>query len=114
MRRINLGLLVVVVLLIAIGVIMSYFKSIKKELSPKKIIAKSTFGKEGRGLGEFISPGGVAIKGDYLFVADLGNSRIQVLKINPDGSLFPKFSFGKEGKGLGEFESPISLAVKRN
>jgi len=36
------------------------------------------------------------------------------LKINSDGSLFPKFSFGKEGKGLGEFIYPFTLAIKDN
>ncbi|MCG2703055.1 MAG: hypothetical protein L6366_01595, partial [Candidatus Omnitrophica bacterium] len=43
-----------------------------------------------------------------------GNSRIQVLKINPDGSLSPVLSFGKEGKGLGEFKYLSSFAVKNN
>jgi 6-phosphogluconolactonase (cycloisomerase 2 family) len=113
MKRETLRLLTVLLLLI-IGVSMAYFISSKnrKEFEPKKIIAKFTFGKKGKELGEFRSPRSLAIKDDYLFVTELDNSRIQILKIAPDGNLSPKFTFGKKGKELGEFESLLDLAIK--
>ena len=57
---------------------------------------------------------GLAVKRNYLYVADSGNHRIQVFKINPDGNLSPKFSFGKKGDGSGEFSAPVGLAIKGN
>ena len=86
---------------------MFYFNYVKNKLEPKKLVAKFTFGKQGRELGEFTFPSSIAIKGDYLFVGEysyIGNSRIQILKINPAGSLSPKFTFGREGASLGEFK----------
>ena len=75
---------------------------------------KLTFGKEGKGLGEFSSAGGLAVKGDYLYIADSGSNRIHVLKISPDGNLVPEYTFGKFGKELGEFVSPSGLAIKED
>ncbi|MFH1001878.1 MAG: NHL repeat-containing protein [bacterium] len=73
-----------------------------------------SFGKEGKGLGDFNIPLSLTTKGDFLYVADAGNSRIQVLKINLDGSLTPRFSFGKKGKELGEFSMIESLIIYDN
>ncbi|MFH1492282.1 MAG: NHL repeat-containing protein [Candidatus Omnitrophota bacterium] len=75
------------------------------------------FGKEGKGNGEFLWPQKLAVKDDYLYVSDgqsrpEENHRIQVLRMNSDGSLFPEFVFGKEGKGNGEFDTPCGLATK--
>lgn len=81
---------------------------------PKRLVAKFIFGNQGNGLGEFNRPTDVAVKDDFLFVADSGNSRIQVFKINPNASLVPISSFGKEGKGLGEFKYPSSFAEREN
>jgi DNA-binding beta-propeller fold protein YncE len=77
------------------------------------------FGKEGKGNGEFLWPQNLATKGDYLYVSDgqsrpEENHRIQVLKINSDGTLTAESTFGKEGQGKGEFKTPCGLAVKGN
>lgn len=77
------------------------------------------FGKEGKGNGEFLWPQKLAVKDDYLYVSDgqsrpEENHRIQVLKINSDGTLTAEFTFGKEGEGKGEFNVPDGLAVKDN
>jgi DNA-binding beta-propeller fold protein YncE len=56
----------------------------------------------------------LAVKGNYIYVTESLNHRIQVLKINPDGSLTAKLTFGEEGGKLGEFWSPGALAIKGN
>lgn len=81
--------------------------------------AEFVFGKEGKGNGEFLWPNKLAVKDDYLYVSDgqsrpEENHRIQVLKINSDGSLTSEFTFGKEGHGRGEFNVPDGLAVKND
>ena len=104
--------LIIIVSLIVIGVIVFYFKPVKNKPEPKKIVAKSIFGSEGKAFGEFNHPTSLAIKDNYLFVGDGGNNRIQILKINPDGSLTAQSVFGKEGKGLGEFGIIESIVIK--
>ena len=39
-----------------------------------------TVGREGNGNGEFNDPFGVSVSGGLLYVADLGNHRVQVLR----------------------------------
>ncbi len=83
---------------------------------------QSAFGKEGNRLGEFgrfsdpmlnmPAPLNLMAKDDYLIVADSGNNRIQVLRVNADGSLSPKTAIGKKGNRLGEFQWPLGLAIK--
>lgn len=113
MRRRPISLLIIT-LLIAIGMGMVYLEQDKKEPEPKKLVAKFSFGKQGEGLGEFNVVGGLAIKENHLYVADSGNQRIQILKINQDGGLSPHSAFGKQGKGLGEFNYSLGLAIKEN
>jgi YYY domain-containing protein len=48
-----------------------------------------SIGGEGQGLGQFIEPVGLAVIGDLLFVADVGNQRIQVL--GPDFTVRAEF-----------------------
>ncbi|MBU4479027.1 MAG: hypothetical protein KKH34_08100 [Candidatus Omnitrophica bacterium] len=113
MRKIILRFGIVMLIIAEAGVV-CYPMSVKKEPMPKELIAKSVFGKKGTELGEFENLFSLAIKGNYLFVADSGNSRIQVLEIKSDGNLTPKFSFGKRGKGKGEFIYPFGLVTKDN
>jgi len=40
-----------------------------------------TFGEEGQGTGQFKRPNGVAVQGDYLFVVERDNHRVQVLTL---------------------------------
>lgn len=76
-----------------------------------KLVPKFTFGSEGDKVGEFKLPMDLLIRNDYLYVADGGNSRIQVLKINPEGKPIPEFVIGKKSTDLGGFDSPLSLAT---
>jgi len=111
MKR-SIVILITIILVIGIAISLTFQK---QRCKYKKIIAKSIIGKTGSSLGEFIHPCSLAIKGNYLFVADSGNSRIQVFTINQDGSIFPKLTYGNEGKGLGEFgDGLLSLAIKGN
>ena len=75
---------------------------------------KFVFGREGEKLGEFKGPSGLALARNRIYIIDNGNSRIQVLKINPDGSLIPESSFGMEGKEGGKFKNPWGLAIRGN
>ncbi|MFH1493147.1 MAG: NHL repeat-containing protein [Candidatus Omnitrophota bacterium] len=63
-------------------------------------------------LAYMIAPSGIAVKGDYLYVSDTYNHRIQALKIASDASLSFGFTFGKKGKEKGEFSNPQGLLVK--
>lgn len=65
---------------------------------------------------DFKQPIGLAVKNNYHYVADSGNNRIQVLKIDSEGNLIAQSTFGKKGKELGEFEFErfLDLAVKDN
>ncbi len=59
-----------------------------------------TWGKEGRAPGEFRKPSGLAIdKNDNVYVAEIGNNRIQ--KFNAKGEFL--YMFGKNGKEPGEW-----------
>ena len=119
MRRIIISFLIII--LIAVGVDMVCFKSIRKE--PKGLISK--FSWQGRKeMGEELLafkrvgipsfwPRRLAIRKIYLFVTD-PNGYIYTLKINPDGNLVPRFVVGKKGIELGEFNGPNFLAIKDN
>ena len=88
--------LTLVVLIIIIGVFLAQYPKELKSLVPKIEFT------------ELKQPLGLAIKDNYLFVADSANSRIQVLKIGSNGNLSPQLSFGKAGKGLGEFGGELN------
>ena len=68
---------------------------------------KRTIGSKGDGDGQFISPEGVAIKGDVLYVAENSNSRVQ--KLTLDGKFISKF--GQPGSGDGELRNPWGCTV---
>lgn len=69
------------------------------------------FGSEGTGLGQLRGPQGLLVdaKGN-LFVADTGNSRIQVF--SPDGA--PIGFWGHRGTGPGELDRPLAMAFGPN
>jgi len=73
---------------------------------PPRFITK--WGTEGEGDGQFNFPIGVAVdSSDNVYVADLGNRRIQ--KFDSDGTFITKW--GSFGKGDGQFEFPTGVAV---
>ena len=68
----------------------------------------STFGKEGRGEGEFFYPVGIVKDDeDNVYVCEYGgNDRVQ--KFTPDGKFL--FAFGSFGTGPGQFQRPSGMA----
>lgn len=69
----------------------------------------ASFGKKGRGPGEFFGPAGLVVSPDrYLYVVDGGNHRIQ--KFSLDGKHL--MSFGTRGTKPGEFISPRAVLVQ--
>src|SRR4030043_422691 len=68
---------------------------------------KEQIGGPGKALGQFYSPGGLAVDGGGdLYVADTYNHRIQ--KITPSGDVYGFFS---RGKGAGSLLHPQGVAV---
>lgn len=68
----------------------------------------SSFGKKGRGNGEFVGPQFIAPseEGNF-FVTDYGNARVVVF--GPQGE--PLFTFGKKTSGFPGFTAPAGIAV---
>lgn len=68
-----------------------------------------TFGRPGSGPGQFLQPRGLAVAAEeglrYLWIADKGNQRIQILD---RGGHFVT-QWGKFGIGKGEFHDPVAL-----
>eukprot|EP00731_Ephydatia_muelleri_P009162 Em0004g1500a len=67
---------------------------------------KRTIGSSGSGDGQFRGPHGIFIKRDVMYVADVGNDRIQKLTI---GEVIQKY--GQRGSGQGQFNGPIAVIV---
>lgn len=65
------------------------------------------FGAWGRAAGMLREPAGIAIDGEYLYVADTGNDRVQRFSLI-DGSALAN---GTRGSGAGEFLRPSDVAV---
>ncbi len=85
-----------------------------------------TFGRLGRGDGEFYNPQGIAVRGDRVYVADRGNSRVQVFTLNGDfvrqigrwvgfapGSLWAPFGVGADAAGRAYVLDPAFSQVQR-
>lgn len=72
-----------------------------------KIISVIEWGGFGSGPGQFISPHGIAVYRDLVFVADEGNCRIQVF--NNFGEYL--YEWGEPGEGPGQFVSVWGIAV---
>ena len=71
----------------------------------------STFGKEGKGKGQFLYPWGIACDSTgKVYVADTGNHRIQVF--TADGRC--RGVFGRHGFEKGELDQPQGVAVDAN
>ncbi|MEQ1606648.1 MAG: NHL repeat-containing protein [Pyrinomonadaceae bacterium] len=78
--------------------------------TPSPLTVSNAFtGGEGAGNGQFSRPRGIVAdpKGNFLYVADTGNARIQ--KFAPDGSFVAVF--GKPGTAEGELKEPNGIAV---
>eukprot|EP00731_Ephydatia_muelleri_P033687 Em0035g24a len=68
---------------------------------------KRIIGSSGSGDGQFRGPHGIFIKRDVMYVADVGNDRIQKLTI--EGEVIQKY--GQRGSGQGQFNGPIAVIV---
>ena len=68
----------------------------------------SSFGKKGRGLGEFVGPQFIALdETGNIYVTDYGNARVSVF--DPEGK--PLFDFGKKSETFPGFIAPGGIAV---
>lgn len=65
------------------------------------------FGSWGRALGQLREPGGIVAAGDFLYVADTGNDRVQRFSLS-DGSVA---AWGAHGHGEGGLLRPSDIAV---
>jgi tripartite motif-containing protein 71 len=66
-------------------------------------------GEAGAGAGQFSSPRGLTISGEYLFVADTGNNRIQRWNAGP--AVEHEISWGGFGSDEGFFKAPADVAA---
>ncbi|MFA6198085.1 MAG: 6-bladed beta-propeller [Patescibacteria group bacterium] len=73
----------------------------------------SKFGVNGSGNGQFNRPTGIAKAGDYIYVVDSGNNRVQIFR-RTDGVIAYLSTFGSQGSGDGQFVSPTGVAVNGN
>ena len=71
---------------------------------------KSTYGNSGSDKGQFNVPADMCIIGDVMYVADLGNNRIQ--KLTTGGELLQVI--GEGGAGQGQFRAPSGVIVDSN
>lgn len=72
---------------------------------------KHSFGNanhHGKENGQLHSPSAVAIRGDYLYICELGNNRIQKFSISKKCFIS---KFGKPGSGDGEFNNPTGICI---
>ncbi len=71
-------------------------------------VPRFTFGRRGAGPGELEGPGGLAVDGDdNIYVADVGNHRIQ--KFDAQGRFLAVW--GGPGREPGRFDRPMGLAI---
>ena len=63
----------------------------------------------GSGERQFYNPYGIALQGDYMYIADSNNNRIQ--KIRATGNHEFISQFGKKGSGDGEFSNPRGICL---
>ena len=70
---------------------------------------RATLGSSGSGERQFSTPEAIALRGDYMFIADMGNHRIQ--KIRATGNHEFISQFGKNGSGDEEFSSPRGICL---
>ncbi|KQO17770.1 hypothetical protein ASF12_03655 [Paenibacillus sp. Leaf72] len=76
---------------------------------------KKSGGGSGSGLGEFKNPSGVAVDGSgNVYVADMGNHRIQKLDAATNTWSAWSKAGGSSGSGIGEFKSPRGVDVDLN
>ncbi len=78
-------------------------KRIQKFASTGEYI--TDWGNGGKGLGEFSSPSGIAVDGDFVFVVDRDGNRVQ--KFSVDGEFLT--TWGKRGVSEGQFYFPTAI-----
>ena len=72
---------------------------------PKAIV----WGSEGSGIGQFNTPGDIAVgpDGDWVYVLDKGNRRVQ--RFNTRGEFSREW--GSQGDGEGQFQAPSTIVI---
>jgi hypothetical protein len=71
------------------------------------------FGSQGSASGQFMNPYDVAVSGNVLVVADLGNHRVQVFELVGDNAIY-RSKIGKLGTADGQFDTPAAIAIDGN
>ena len=72
--------------------------------------SKRTIGSYGSGDGQFYSPSAIAIRGDVMYITEIGNCRIQ--KLSTKGEFISKF--GEPGSGDGQLTTPRGICLDPN
>jgi len=82
--------------------------TVKTENTSLRIHLVTEIGGTGQGAGQFLTPIDLTVDvNGLIYVADMGNSRIQVLSANGDF----QYEFGHQGWRIGEFDSPTDVVV---
>ncbi len=72
-----------------------------------------SFGKRGKGNGEFEEPQGIAIRGETAYVVDWLNSRVEEFKLGEHGAGEYIGQFGSAGSGNEQFNEPKGIAIDK-
>ncbi len=76
-----------------------------------RYVTEGKIGSEGSGNGQFKEPDGIAVAPDgYMYIADSGNSRVQVLNAKNEYVA----QYGTKGSGAGQLTSPAGVALAPN
>ena len=70
----------------------------------------STYGSTGRAIGQFYVPGGIAIRGNRMYIADTYNHRICIFDITGT-TVVPALVLGDSGTANGQFRAPQDVDV---
>ena len=70
-----------------------------------------TIGKNGSEDGQFNSPGAIAIYGDYMYIADTNNHRIQKLSASHHNNYKFETKFGEKGSEDHQLNNPCGLCI---
>ena len=78
-------------------------------VNPVDESTRAQVGSNGSGERQFSTPEAIALRGDYMFIADSNNNRVQ--KISATGNHEFISQFGKKGSGDGEFSYPRGICL---
>ena len=77
------------------------------KFSPNGTLIYKRIYTRGSGQGQLNQPYGVAVRGNLLYVSDMGNNRISVFDLN--GTF--QGTFGSAGTGNGQLRKPMAITI---